>query len=572
MNTNSKVSQINIIPNSPFQFQTFYPQYQYYKMNKCNYMQNKTYNKQKSHINDLNCFQHCTTWTLNLTSTINKVPYYKEVLLGTNTPNNFNNDYQNKQITNVSKFLPIDIRANQRFALDRNQPKLFLCLDFDITNHESRISNVNNDYAAQTFEIELGAMLHGNNVFKDSINFKVKGYDIIKSIHGRLSDKKTSNTLQMNNPSKINIFQTTVFNNIQCTFGVDFIISNFNLSKFYSSPYYNNNSIAVYEIKVVKFRIVYSLPLCVFTYQPMPMMSYPVYNNMVNKRVNNMYYNMSHKSVQIQPIRTNFCNWHSFMSNTTPIVFECEELLIKDIFNSFIKASLFGIDSLYKIDQNHYTKVKYFPTLNSVFVEEKDYSNILLNSATNINMNNDSSTLDGSFLTNISSTKDEEKPQKTKKTIYWKENIQQTFKKPSYQKQLKNIYEKNIGIDDISINEISSDSYFSILWTPSKTSQPINVNESLKFVDNLNFTSFVVAYQFRNQKIKNSAHFLPVIGVQEQDYYGNIINTTCQQGANECFWFQNKAINSNQFFLEQDFYMNKMNFCFFLENGCNKEI
>ena len=140
-----------------------------------------------------------------------------------------------------------------------------------------------------------------------------------------------------------------------------------------------------------------------------------------------------------------------------------------------------------------------------MFVEEKDYSNIMLNSATNINMNNDSSTLDGSFLTNISSTKDEEKPQKTKKTIYWKENIQQTFKKPSYQKQLKNIYEKNIGIDDISINEISSDSYFSILWTPSKTSQPINVNESLKFVDNLNFTSFVVAYQFRNQKIKNSA-------------------------------------------------------------------
>ena len=572
MNTSSKVSQINIIPNSPFQFQTFYPQYQYYKMNKCNYMQNKTYNKQKSHINDLNCFQHCTTWTLNLTSAINKVPYYKEVLLGTNTPNNFNNDYQNKQITNVSKFLPIDIRANQRFALDRNQPKLFLCLDFDITNHESRISNVNNDYAAQTFEIELGAMLHGNNVFKDSINFKVKGYDIIKSIHGRLNDKKTSNTLQVNNPSKINVFQTTVFNNIQCTFGVDFIISNFNLSKFYSSPYYNNNSIAVYEIKVVKFRIVYSLPLCVFTYQPMPMMAYPVYNNMLNKRVNNMYYNMSHKRVQIQPIRTNFCNWHSFMSNTTPIVFECEELLIKDIFNSFIKASLFGIDSLYKIDQNHYTKVKYFPTLNSVFVEEKDYSNIMLNSATNINMNNDSSTLDGSFLTNISSTKDEEKPQKTKKTIYWKENIQQTFKKPSYQKQLKNIYEKNIGIDDISINEISSDSYFSILWTPSKTSQPINVNESLKFVDNLNFTSFVVAYQFRNQKIKNSAHFLPVIGVQEQDYYGNIINTTCQQGANECFWFQNKAINSNQFFLEQDFYMNKMNFCFFLENGCNKEI
>ena len=572
MNTSSKVSQINIIPNSPFQFQTFYPQYQYYKMNKCNYMQNKTYNKQKSHINDLNCFQHCTTWTLNLTSAINKVPYYKEVLLGTNTPNNFNNDYQNKQITNVSKFLPIDIRANQRFALDRNQPKLFLCLDFDITNHESRISNVNNDYAAQTFEIELGAMLHGNNVFKDSINFKVKGYDIIKSIHGRLNDKKTSNTLQVNNPSKINIFQTTVFNNIQCTFGVDFIISNFNLSKFYSSPYYNNNSIAVYEIKVVKFRIVYSLPLCVFTYQPMPMMAYPVYNNMLNKRVNNMYYNMSHKSVQIQPIRTNFCNWHSFMSNTTPIVFECEELLIKDIFNSFIKASLFGIDSLYKIDQNHYTKVKYFPTLNSVFVEEKDYSNIMLNSATNINMNNDSSTLDGSFLTNISSTKDEEKPQKTKKTIYWKENIQQTFKKPSYQKQLKNIYEKNIGIDDISINEISSDSYFSILWTPSKMSQPINVNESLKFVDNLNFTSSVVAYQFRNQKIKNSAHFLPVIGVQEQDYYGNIINTTCQQGANECFWFQNKAINSNQFFLEQDFYMNKMNFCFFLENGCNKEI
>ena len=554
------------ISNSVPLYQPYYPQYQYYKMKKCPYQNLKPYNKQIiSHLNDLYCFQHCSQWTLTLTSTINKIYLDKDILVGTAN----NNDTQNQIIPNLPNYLPIDIRANQRFALDRNQPKIYLCLNFDVLKENSTFSNINNDYVGLTFDIQLGALLHGYNIFKDAINFKVKGYDIIKSIHGRLNDKKTAYSTVMKGSTQNYIFQTTVFNNIQCTFGVDFSISNYNLSKFYATNYINNNTIAMFDIKIIKLRIVYSLPLCVFSslYQPQrvqPLL--PIYTYFKKmSQVNNFYRG------NMQQSRINFCNWHSFMSNTTPVMYESEELLIKDIFNSLINPSLFGIDCLYKIDQSHYTKVKYFPTLNSIYIEEIDNHHSMLNSNANFNVNNDSSTLDGSFLTSLSSTKDEDsRTNKTKKMIYWKELIAQSYKKPSYQSQLKHIYEKNIGIEDLSLSEISSDSYFSVLWTPSKTSQPKNVSKNLQFVENKNFTSFLVFYHMRSAKIKNSAHFLRIIGIIEQNYYGDKINTVCQQGANECFWFQNKAVNSNQFYSEQDFYLNKTNYCYMLESGCNK--
>ena len=122
----------------------------------------------------------------------------------------------------------------------------------------------------------------------------------------------------------------------------------------------------MFDIKIIKLRIVYSLPLCVFSslYQPQrvqPLL--PIYTYFKKmSQVNNFYRG------NMQQSRINFCNWHSFMSNTTPVMYESEELLIKDIFNSLINPSLFGIDCLYKIDQSHYTKVKYFPTLNPKFV------------------------------------------------------------------------------------------------------------------------------------------------------------------------------------------------------------
>ena len=169
------------ISNSVPLYQPYYPQYQYYKMKKCPYQTIQPYNKQIiSHLNDLYCFQHCSQWTLTLTSTINKIYLDKDILVGTAN----NNDTQNQIIPNLPNYLPIDIRANQRFALDRNQPKIYLCRNFDVLKENSTFSNINNDYVGLTFDIQLGALLHGYNVFKDSINFKVKGYDIIKSIHG----------------------------------------------------------------------------------------------------------------------------------------------------------------------------------------------------------------------------------------------------------------------------------------------------------------------------------------------------------------------------------------------------
>ena len=120
---------------------------------------------------------------------------------------NINNcfDIKNFNIQNeLYNFFPIDIKSNQRFVLEKNQRKIPLIISFDFNDNFNKekknefSTNLNNEYSNSLFEIELNAFLHEDNkihIFKDNINFKVKGFDIMKSIHNKPSFSKPSTSI-----------------------------------------------------------------------------------------------------------------------------------------------------------------------------------------------------------------------------------------------------------------------------------------------------------------------------------------------------------------------------------------
>lgn len=79
------------------------------------------------------------------------------------------------------------------------------------------------------------------------------------------------------------------------------------------------------------------------------------------------------------------------MSYTTPMIFEVKNLLIKEFFDSFKLPSLFEVKCVFKIGENKYTQVSYYPSLSSMFIEYskesivKSYSNKIENRTDNSN-------------------------------------------------------------------------------------------------------------------------------------------------------------------------------------------
>src|SRR5262249_53523122 len=69
--------------------------------------------------------------------------------------------------------------------------------------------------------------------------------------------------------------------------------------------------------------------------------------------------------------------------------------------------------------------------------------------------------------------------------------------------------------------DITDNSYFSILWSPTKSSNNYTNN-----------TSFLVFYRFRNKYLSNSVKYVPVIGL-------------ITDKLNEEFWLTNSNLNCN---------------------------
>ena len=247
------------------------------------------------------------------------------------------------------------------------------------------------------------------------------------------------------------------------------------------------------------------------------------------------------------------------MTTTTPIIYESESLLIKDIFNSFHKASLFGMNCLFRLDPQTYTKCNFFPSLNTVYIVTNANESLYSNATTTITTNNDtSSTLDGSFINSISSNQDDNN-NKTHKIIY-KEQIKEIYYTSSYSNQIHSLIKEFTELDELTIGDISSESYFSLIWTPMKTPQP--QMKGMKFIECENYSSIEVFYKFKNDKIIESAHYMKVIGINEKDIKGRNISSY-DNNLFDFFWFANKTPTPNmfnQFLFEQDLLNNKNSF------------
>jgi hypothetical protein len=246
------------------------------------------------------------------------------------------------------------------------------------------------------------------------------------------------------------------------------------------------------------------------------------------------------------------------MTNTTPFIYEREDLKIKEILNSFKKPSLLGINCLYKLDNNKFTNIKYFPTLNYLYLN-------LSNNNTSTLSNN--TTLDGSFLSK--SSKNTEDKLLNSNTIFFKENIKEIYNMPNFIEQIRKI---DSEIEELELNDISDDSYFSLIWTPVKSFS----NKAFNCVEfeNMNSISFEVFYKFKTG-IYNG-HYMNVFGIKEKNIKGNNNIPELNFRFYQLFWFSNKSIvpipfvNNYNFILfqQQNMIFNQNLFCF-LKNNVN---
>ena len=498
-----------------------------------------------NHNFDLICFQKCSNWILKLSmsSSKNKNSFSTE-LSGGISENHIFIEKKFKIQNELSSYFPIDIRNNQRFSLDKNQPKipLLITFNFDDLNKEKNevFTKLNSDFSNSLFEIDLNANLHEyKNIFKDNINFKVKGFDIMKSIQNKINGLKINKIIDINGENLF--FENYVFNNIQCSFGIGFSISKNSLINYLKLK---NYSIFENEVQIAKIFLNYSLPLIVFTKTNILQQQ----NNNINNTNNN-----------INLIHQNFCNFHSFMTNTTPFIYESEEMKIKTILDSFKKSSIFGIDCLFKLDNLKFTNIKYFPILNSLYINS-------------INNSNNTSTLDGSFFSKSSEDK-ENKNTHSQNNIYFKESIKEIYNMPNYIEQYKTIEKNFPEIDELELGEIGNDSYFSLIWSPLKSIKDNNLY--CVECDSLNNISFEVFYKFKSGI--NNGHYLTVSGIKEKNIKGFDINGENIFPYFEYFWFSNKNIiplpfmknyNFLLFQQQQTMIMNK-NLFYALKNNSN---
>ena len=105
--------------------------------------------------------------------------------------------------------------------------------------------------------------------------------------------------------------------------------------------------------------------------------------------------------------------------------------------------------------------------------------------------------------------------------------------RPNFQDKIEEIFTIYQEYENLTLNDITDNSYFSILWSPTKSTN--------NFVNN---TSFLVFYRFRNKYLSNAVKFVPVIGL--------VTNKLDEE-----FWLTNTNLNYNPKYLN-DFTFNKI--------------
>ena len=525
------------------------------------------------HHNNIFCFHSCSVWSLIMKSIYNKVIHQQPITYGKiiNPPSPLNISI-NQLPSNISNFLPLDLLSHQRFVLDETQPKEHLNLQFNFVRSSNTFTNINMNYSNLIFEFNLLANLHGIEILKNPINFKVKGYDIVKSIQNKLRDiNYLKNYNEQQSQKEIN---TTVFRNIQCTFIVTFVVSKFNIAKYISqqSQQAMNFNINLCEIQITKLNIIYCLPLSVFNYNNIALnRNFSVYfmnhfnqiqqlhqyqqellyyKNMhlplfcrnqiaISKPNKSIYTNNRQARQKLNTLELDkdfdvpSCNWYSFMTCTTPFILEKEHVHVYgDILSSFNKSSLFGVRCTFQVESNKLTQVNYYPSLSSVslIIQEKEVNNNNVTNNVNLKIYSDSMSLNGSFQTNVS----DNLSNGNVKTIVYKEKNNELYNMGHFTQQLRDFVKSEPEIKNLTLDDVSKESWFSIIWSPIQTFQPKPKEGDYDFIGEQVFPIFKVFYQFRQDAILNKGKFITVIGIMEKSVKGKNIQI---HKDTDRFWF-----------------------------------
>jgi hypothetical protein len=255
----------------------------------------------------------------------------------------------------------------------------------------------------------------------------------------------------------------------------------------------------------------------------------------------------------------NISNWHVFMTNSTPLIYDTDELSLKDFWSFYDKTSVLGVDCIFK-SKGHKMLTNYLPTLSSLYIELTNNNNDQVNSSfssisskkTDHNLNNEvqstkvlssyrnqSSTYNNipinspnfdamtyhSNSTNESLFLDDDsflfeklkKSDNTTSVISFTED-QMLYNRVTLCQKLEELFKKYPELENAMLGDVSENSYFSLLWTPTK---------SLNYLQNS--TSFLVYYKFRNKQFSNSLKYLPVTGIVSNN-------------RDDDFWFSNQML------------------------------
>jgi len=211
----------------------------------------------------------------------------------------------------------------------------------------------------------------------------------------------------------------------------------------------------------------------------------------------------------------NLCNVDIFMTNTTPIYLDSEKTLIKDILFSFERASILGLESVLK-NSGTSCLSNYTPTLSSLKIE-------VIAKRENFCQKTDCFTYSTITLINFSED-------------------QNLSNRLNLIEKLQEIFDMVPELHILSLSQLTESSYFTLLWTPTKSNRGFS-----------NSTSFLVFYKFREKSISNAIRAISVIGM--------ISNIT-----DDDFWFKNQLTPYNNLYMNDALY-NKL-VKDFLENKC----
>ena len=118
---------------------------------------------------------------------------------------------------------------------------------------------------------------------------------------------------------------------------------------------------------------------------------------------------------------------------------------------------------------------------------------------------------------------------KTQNLFFFKENNTNIFEIPSYYQQLQSFLENNIEINDITLNEVTDNSYFSLIWIPY----------DYKYNNNLfckKIPIYQVKYKFKFQsQCSFNVNYIPIIKINEINIKGNIEYTIFDDNKCELF-------------------------------------